>query len=89
VSPDGRDGATSQATVHPHREGPEGPNAREGREGREGMKAMEDKRPTRPQTGHPNGDQHAREPLKLLRGNPRVRALLSSLVSTGGSTNWR
>lgn len=54
---------------------------------------MEDKRPTRPQTGHLaghlGGDQRVRETLKLLRGNPRVRALLSSLVSAGGSTNWR
>lgn len=53
------------------------------------MRAMEDKRAIRHETGHPNGEQHSREPLKLLRGNPRVKALLSSLVSSGGSTNWR
>jgi hypothetical protein len=53
------------------------------------MSPMEDKRATRHETGHASGDQHSREPLKLLRGNPRVRALLSSLVSSGGSTNWR
>lgn len=77
MSPDGGDSADSQRATHFHREG------------QEGIKGMEDKRPTHPQTGPPSGEQRAREPLKLLRGNPRVRALLSSLVSAGGSTNWR
>jgi hypothetical protein len=50
---------------------------------------MEDKRAT----GHerrPDGKQHSRHPLtRLLRDNLRVSALLSSLVASGGSTNWK
>ena len=53
------------------------------------MSSMEDKRATRHETGRPNGEQHSRDPLKLLRDNLRVGTLLSTLVASGGSTNWR
>jgi hypothetical protein len=39
-------------------------------------------------TGRPS-EQHAAELHRLLRDSLMVRTLLSTLVASGGSTNWR